>query len=287
MDVPDIKSLIPQTTTDDITASMSVGDLAKLTPEQRVSYYLAVCQSAGLNPLTRPFTLMKNKAGEVILYANKQCAEQLRKRDRVSLRVVSREEANGIYIVTIRASTLDREEEAIGALALDGLKGQALADAYMKCETKAKNRATMAICGLGFAMDEDAYASPVPFDTRTGEITESHRPRPLLTREAGKSVEEHASDLWGADAPRAPAAKARNALMHKIDAIMVEQGLSPAQQGAAWEKWHAKYPDLSPAALTMIYEGLTERLHTLYAQEVDAAMVAEDTLDREPGCDDQ
>ena len=29
------------------------GDLAKLTPDERVKYYTAVCKSLGLNPLTR------------------------------------------------------------------------------------------------------------------------------------------------------------------------------------------------------------------------------------------
>ena len=33
---------------------MIAGDLAKLTPDERVGYYRSVCDSVGLNPLTRP-----------------------------------------------------------------------------------------------------------------------------------------------------------------------------------------------------------------------------------------
>src|SRR5664279_1133601 len=32
------------------------GDLAKLTPDERVRYYNEVCRSMGLNPLTQPFS---------------------------------------------------------------------------------------------------------------------------------------------------------------------------------------------------------------------------------------
>jgi hypothetical protein len=31
------------------------GDLSKLSPAQRVVYYQRVCESIGLNPLTKPF----------------------------------------------------------------------------------------------------------------------------------------------------------------------------------------------------------------------------------------
>lgn len=114
--------------------------------------------------------------------------------------------------------------------------------------------------------------------------------------EEQKTLQEHISDLYGDRAPRqgsasadpiaAPAAHepGQGSLKTKIDAIMEENGMSPAQQGVAWERWHAKYPDLTPAVLTIIYEGLEERVHNLYAQEIDAAMVREDMeQDREPG----
>ena len=34
---------------------LAVGDLNQLQPAERVSYYNAVCESVGVNPLTRPF----------------------------------------------------------------------------------------------------------------------------------------------------------------------------------------------------------------------------------------
>src|SRR5262245_17500924 len=34
------------------------GDLSKITPDQRMAYYNAVCSSLGLNPLTQPFAYL-------------------------------------------------------------------------------------------------------------------------------------------------------------------------------------------------------------------------------------
>jgi hypothetical protein len=38
-----------------IESALIQGDLSKLTSEQRLSYYKSVCESVGLNPLTKPF----------------------------------------------------------------------------------------------------------------------------------------------------------------------------------------------------------------------------------------
>ncbi len=38
-----------------IEATLVQGDLSRLTPDQRLNYFKAVCESVGLNPLTKPF----------------------------------------------------------------------------------------------------------------------------------------------------------------------------------------------------------------------------------------
>lgn len=130
-----------------------LGDLSQLGPQQRSEYYIQVCRSLDLNPLTRPFSYLKLN-GREILYANKDCSDQLRKRDKVSVSIVSREEVGELLIITARATLPDgRCDESIGALPLGKLQGEARANALMKCETKAKRRVTLSICGLGF-LDE-------------------------------------------------------------------------------------------------------------------------------------
>jgi hypothetical protein len=55
------------------------GDLSGLTEVQRLAYYRAVCQSLGLNPLSKPFEYLWLN-GKLRLYALRDCADQLRVR---------------------------------------------------------------------------------------------------------------------------------------------------------------------------------------------------------------
>lgn len=130
------------------------GELQQLSSEQRAKYYLKVCDSLGLNHLTRPFDYISFQ-GKLTLYARKDCTDQLRKNHCVSIRIMSREKMDDLYVVTAIATQLTsgRTDESIGALSIAGLKGADLANALMKCETKAKRRATLSICGLGI-LDE-------------------------------------------------------------------------------------------------------------------------------------
>src|SRR5512139_3726333 len=69
----------------DIIESVVIeGDLSRLTPEQRVEYYLRVCNNLGLNPLLRPFNYI-NIRGKLILYPTKTCHSQLRENRNVSI----------------------------------------------------------------------------------------------------------------------------------------------------------------------------------------------------------
>ena len=64
-------------------------------------------------------------------------------------------------MVTARATTPDdRTDEAIGAVPLAGLRGEALANAFMKAETKSKRRVTLSICGLGFTDESEVDSIP-------------------------------------------------------------------------------------------------------------------------------
>jgi len=150
------------------------GDLAKLSAEDRIAYYRAVCASIGLNPLTRPleYISLNNK---LVLYAKRDATDQLRKLHGVSIAITAREKVDDLYMVTAQAKLPDgRTDESMGAVHLAGLKGDALANQILKCETKAKRRVTLSICGLGM-LDETEVASvkdarPVNVDPATGEI---------------------------------------------------------------------------------------------------------------------
>lgn len=150
------------------------GDLSKLDPEQRVIYYRKVCESAGLNPFTRPFEYILLN-GKLTLYAKKDATEQLRKINGISITSVKSNLLDDIYVVTAQAKTKDgRTDEAIGAVTIGHLKGDAKANAIMKAETKAKRRVTLSISGMGFCDETEIETIPsakkANVDIDTGEL---------------------------------------------------------------------------------------------------------------------
>lgn len=146
------------------------GNLSQLTPEQRVEYYNRVCDSVGLNPLTKPFEYITLN-GKLTLYARKDATDQLRNLKGISVQIVSREmhEQAGLYVVTARATTPDgRTDESIGAVTISKLTGEALANALMKCETKAKRRVTLSIAGLGLL--DETEVDDIPERDKRGPV---------------------------------------------------------------------------------------------------------------------
>lgn len=147
-----------------------VGDLSKLTAHERVTYYSHVCNSLGLNPLTRPFEYIALQ-GRLTLYARKDATDQLRKLHKISIKISSREVLDGVYVVTAQAteSPSGRQDESTGAVAIVGLKGDLLANAFMKAETKAKRRVTLSIVGLGMLDESEIDSIPGAQPVMVGE----------------------------------------------------------------------------------------------------------------------
>ncbi len=143
------------------------GDLSGLDEAQRLYYYKAVCESLRLNPLTKPFAYIRLD-GKLVLYAQKDATEQLRRQNKVSIRDLKAEKIDNVWVVKATAEDkTGRTDVATGAVELSfidkegnvrQLTGKALANALMKAETKAKRRVTLSICGLGM-MDESEIES--------------------------------------------------------------------------------------------------------------------------------
>ena len=128
--------------------------------QERLSYYSSVCESLGLNPLTRPFEYIQLN-GKLTLYARKDCADQLRALHNVSVTDLTESEREGVFVVTAKVQNgSGRQDAAKGAVSIKGLSGDALANALMKAETKAKRRATLSICGLGMLDETEVETVP-------------------------------------------------------------------------------------------------------------------------------
>jgi hypothetical protein len=187
---------LAKTTTDTPAALLEKvvvgGDLGKLSPAERMNYYKSVCESVGLNPLTRPFDYLVLQ-GKTTLYARKDATDQLRSLKQVSVQITGRERVEDVYVVTARATTTDgRTDESTGAVTIGSLKGDALANALMKAETKAKRRVTLSICGLGWLDETEIETIPgaatVAADADTGEVDEARQELIHRCREAGLAL---------------------------------------------------------------------------------------------------
>ncbi|EKS1374837.1 hypothetical protein QBA87_001371 [Campylobacter coli] len=129
------------------------GDLSKLSDVERASYVKNLCESLGLNMLTKPFEYIVLN-GKLTLYVNKSATDQLRQIRKVSITKTEVAQVGDIYMVTAYAATPDgRTDCDTGALNIKNLGGDNLANAIMKAITKAKRRVTLSICGLGM-LDE-------------------------------------------------------------------------------------------------------------------------------------
>lgn len=205
------------------------GDLSKLSPAQRVSYYQAVCKSLGLNQLTKPFDYIQLN-GRLTLYARKDATDQIRKNYNVSVPKLDKETLNGIYIVTAYAEMPNgRKDTSTGAVYVESLKGENLANAMMKAETKAKRRVTLSICGLGMLDETEVETIPTAkpvIVAETGEILEA------------KAVEAPIQPI--SDNPLIPAALAH------LEGICTSEG--------------TPYPLLSLEELTTRYNSLVKSL---------------------------
>lgn len=125
-------------------------DLSSLSPVEKVAHIKNICESLGLNAVTTPIKLMKFNGKEIPYFA-KEATEQLRVLRKISIKITESKIIDDLYIVIAEANTPDgRVDSSTGAISIQGLKGEAKANAIMKAETKAKRRVTLSICGLGF-----------------------------------------------------------------------------------------------------------------------------------------
>ena len=176
---------------DEVVAKIILkGDLSQLSTEERVEYYRRVCDDLKLSPLTKPFQYLR-LSGREVLYATKNATEQLRGLHGVSVTSLTGQTINGVHVVTATGSNdQGRTDAATGAVDIEGLKGDNLANALMKAETKAKRRLTLSICGLGMLDETEIETIPdartvedVVVDRELGDIGKAQREMEQLIAE--------------------------------------------------------------------------------------------------------
>jgi hypothetical protein len=143
-----------------IESIVTKGDLSGLNQVQKVAYYNYRCKQIGLDPSAKPFDLL-NLSGKQVLYANAGATQQLCNLHKLSTQITGKERVDDIYLVSVRVTGADgRVSENQGAVSITGLKGDALANAVLKCTTKAIRRSVLAHCGLGMLDETEVETIP-------------------------------------------------------------------------------------------------------------------------------
>lgn len=138
---------------------LATGNLAKLNDSEKTQHYVKVCESMGLNPLTRPFEYITLN-GKLTLYARKDATDQLRRINGVSIEEPKVTFQDTWIIVTVIARDRDGRTDAdVGVVSKTDMQGN-YGNALMKAITKAKRRVTLSICGLGMLDESEVDTIP-------------------------------------------------------------------------------------------------------------------------------
>ena len=162
------------------------GDLSVLSLAERLMYVRSFCRALGIDWRGRPFAyiVLNNK---MVLYALRNCTDQLRRVHGISVIESRRMQEGDLTIIEVKVQDrTGRTDTGTGAWPTAGLKGEAVVNAILKAETKAKRRATLSICGLGM-LDESELDTidDIQAVSSSGRMVEIEQPQ----LESGKAYE--------------------------------------------------------------------------------------------------
>jgi hypothetical protein len=253
------------------------GDMSALNPQDKAVYLQKLCESLGLNPLTQPFTPLKLN-GKEILYASRGCTDQLASIHRLTREIIKTERLDDVFIVTCKATAPDgRFDISTGVVTIGNLKGDALANALMKAETKAKRRATLSFCGLGFLDEteiETTQPEGMPANPVAKSLSELVTAKQLgmiraLSREIGINPDEECQSVFNCRTDELSIKAASNLIQHLQD-LQREQEIS--ETSPAFKQLES--PE-QLAAVSSLRQQLTELMEKLnWSEDKQAAALA-------------
>lgn len=183
------------------------GDLSHIDKPDRPALVMALCNHIGIDPIERPFMVLRDGKREV-LYATRSCTSALCRERKISREIISVDEqtiaGQPVVIARARATMLStgRYDESTGVVPVmqrdtkwderqrkKVFLGWRMPDPDeasnlpMKAETKAKRRAVLDLVGLGITDESEIEgikgARVAQLDMSTGEIAEVKQPLAL------------------------------------------------------------------------------------------------------------
>lgn len=215
------------------------GDLSALGPAERARFYVQMCNGLGLNPSSQPFAFLRLN-GKEILYATRGATDQL-----AAIHKLTREIVDGPKIIDLAGTKL---VYAVCEASLPNGRVETstatvpLADpvnVLMKCETKAKRRATLSILSLGLLDEMELETIPKNVQEPGGGVDLSL----LEPRPAQPAPAQPAEDLQEVEAEEsAPSSRAFATFLDKIStaqALVMVFDLYAALVAGLREEGHA------------------------------------------------
>lgn len=186
------------------TSLVTRGDISGLSAEDMARFYVRLCTRLRLDPTTQPLARLRLN-GKEILYATRGATDQLASvwginRDLLEHPSVVDTGAGKIIRAVCRATWRGRTDTATGAVPVPTGGGEALCNALLKAESKAKRRATLSILGLGLLDETEVESIParerveVPLPavvTRGPAASDEARPSAAPTAPAPPSPRQH------------------------------------------------------------------------------------------------
>jgi hypothetical protein len=181
-----------------VERALAYNDYSKLDDEGRALLLNKTCESMGLNPLGQPFGLIPLN-GKLTLYAKRSCTDQLASIHGLSTEEVTEAWNDKTRIFTVKVKMRDKNgrlgQNRGDVWIAPNLGGQELANAFMKCHTKAIRRCVLAMCGLGF-MDETEVEDSKP-QPKVETVEKSIRFASLKERQSMKESLDRATAIPG------------------------------------------------------------------------------------------
>lgn len=249
-----------QTTTARVVASLvQRGDISALTAEERTRYYVSLCESLGLNPTTQPFAILRLN-GKEVLYPTRGATDQL-----AAIHRVNREIVDGPRLIDLAGTKLvyclcraslpnGRVETATATVPL-----QDPVNVLMRCETKAKRRATLSI--LGLAMLDETELETIPSHLKSqGTPIEVPGAPALSTSEREPRTEDEAAETSAVTEPVAetPAHPEIPAALLSFNEKVAEIEL-PGEAVNLWIKFRPELAQLTREDREAAWKSLCER----------------------------
>lgn len=231
------------------------GDVSELGPEERSRYYLEMCEGLGLNPHSQPFAYLRLN-GKEILYATRGATDQL-----AAIHKLNREIVDGPKLVDLAGTKLvfavcrathpnGRIETATATVPfVDPV------NALMKCETKAKRRATLSILGLGLLDEMELETIPASAQEPGGAVD--------LGASKGKAAEKKTEQpkTDEAERPEPPCAEmhpALEAFYSRVNEIEL-----PGEGVSVWMKHRAELGALKAADRENAWRALCKKVEVV------------------------